>query len=274
MHLGKVLCSGHCFLGFRRFLFFGRHQCSFKISFGTPLIFNGLSIRGSFLRRVLHKFFVLCLIFFLFSFDLGDLLVQISDHHVQHRNHTGALFSFLRIGTESLWWWRWCNIRSLRERCCWWWLVKFRVVKFVETILRNSDDLLCRIVICQCLHILFMLFFPVFSCLCHLLVKRLDAILECLYLVTQCGDALLIISNCLAEVRDRELQCLEVVLSLIDHLLAILLLVVVILLLLFKKCDHVRDHLENFFEADLLALECERDEVNAVVLLIALVGLL
>merc|ERR1719324_814963 len=252
MHLGKVLCSGHCFLGFRRFLFFGRHQCSFKISFGALLIFNGLSIIRSFLCRILHKFFVLCLIFFLFSFDLGNLLVQISDHHVQHRNHTGALFSFLRVGTEGLWWWRWCNIRSLREHCCWWWLIKL-----IETILRNSDDLLCRIVICQCLHVLCMLFFPVFSCFFHLLVKSLDAILECLDLVRQCGNALLVISNCFAEIRNRELQCLEVVLSLIDHLLAILLLVVIILLFLFEKCYHVRDHLQNFIEANLLALECE-----------------
>jgi hypothetical protein len=59
-------------------------------------------------------------------------------------------------------------------------LVQFRIIKFVQPILCNSDDFFGSIIVCNGLDVICMLFLSLFCRLCYLLIQLLDAIFKSL----------------------------------------------------------------------------------------------
>merc|ERR1719478_652240 len=149
--------------------------------------------------------------------------------------------------------------------------VKLRVIKFLQAVLREQQDVLRGGEVRQVLDIGRVLLLPQLCRLCHRLVKRLDGVLKRFDLALERRDGPLLICDRLLEIRNVLLQGLLLVICCVELCQAVLLLRVVVRLFFREQCNKLVDHLDDLIEAHLLAPQREGQEVEARV--VALRGL-
>mmetsp|Transcript_77034 Transcript_77034/g.193766 ORF Transcript_77034/g.193766 Transcript_77034/m.193766 type:complete len:270 (+) Transcript_77034:570-1379(+) len=138
-------------------------------------------------------------------------------------------------------------------------------VDFVQALLGMLDDLFGGSVAGHALLELCILGLALLRGLRDRLVQCPDALLQGRDLVCESGDSLLDFLDGRVDVRHTTLQRLLLVGGIIKLLGAILLLIVVIRLLLLQSRHETLDHLDDLIHADLLAIQRQRDEVEASV---------
>mmetsp|Transcript_73492 Transcript_73492/g.212870 ORF Transcript_73492/g.212870 Transcript_73492/m.212870 type:complete len:330 (-) Transcript_73492:407-1396(-) len=263
------------------------------------LLGEGLAVRRTLLRRVRHQSLVVRLRILLNNLGLLHLLVEVGHEEVDHRDHAVALLALLRVRPERL---RRRRRRGLvaghgaelhkggadasardaaggrggiadahavgdavalgklrlRGR-----LIHFRVVKFVEPILRPQQNLLRSAIAGHQLLMLGILLLTLLRCLGNALIERLDTCLQRRDLLGQLRDVALHLVDGRLGILEGLLELLRLVLGLVELRLAVLLLVVVGLLLLAEICDHSVNHVDDLAEADGFAIQRQRDQVEA-----------
>mmetsp|Transcript_33126 Transcript_33126/g.65279 ORF Transcript_33126/g.65279 Transcript_33126/m.65279 type:complete len:205 (-) Transcript_33126:1412-2026(-) len=85
-------------------LFFFQFQgLRLQISFDTFFISQRLRVHPTFLSRISHHFFVLCLCILLINCGRLHLLCQVSLEHVEHCHDTSMLFALFFVSSPSFW---------------------------------------------------------------------------------------------------------------------------------------------------------------------------
>merc|ERR1719174_1064269 len=192
MNFGEVLGSVHSLLRLGCFLLVACDQVPLQVSLGALLVFDGLRIIGTLCGRLAHHGLVLRLILLLLGFDFRDLLIQVGNHHVHHRDDSSTLTSLLCISTKRLWRRGWCHtVLCKRWR---WSFIKFRIIKLVHAVLSHINKLFGSVVTRQGLNIIFVLLLPLLGRIRNLLVKRFNTIRKRFDLLRERSNPFLVVS--------------------------------------------------------------------------------
>mmetsp|Transcript_12876 Transcript_12876/g.29130 ORF Transcript_12876/g.29130 Transcript_12876/m.29130 type:complete len:259 (+) Transcript_12876:562-1338(+) len=148
------------------------------------------------------------------------------------------------------------------QHLLWRCLVELGIIEHVQSILGNPQKLLCSTIRSHKFSVLLILFFPVLSGLCDRLVKRFDAISECLQFLGERGYGLCGVCNRGIQVLQVLLEALDLVLCSVKLSFTILLLVIVIELFLSKDSNKFVNEREHLVKAHLAPREGHSDQVE------------
>mmetsp|Transcript_108284 Transcript_108284/g.336566 ORF Transcript_108284/g.336566 Transcript_108284/m.336566 type:complete len:279 (-) Transcript_108284:141-977(-) len=265
-------CLGRChsFLELRLVLQLHLLQLRLQVGLGRLLLLDRLQVGGSLCRRVRHQLLVVRLRVLFVDLHLRHLLLEVLLQEVHHRHDARRLLALLHVRPEGFRRRRRRLLRPagghlhqggpahvpgdalplrdllLRRR-----LVELRVVELVQAVRRHLQDLhRCRVSRHRLL-VLRVLLLPGRGRVRHLRVQVLDALLQGADLLRQRLDHGLGVGLRLLQVRDGELQRLQLVLRLVEPGLAVRLLLVVRLLLLLQERHHLIHHREDLAEVHL-----------------------
>merc|ERR1719199_589204 len=110
MHFSEVFVCQHCLFRRRCFLLFVLKQPGPKSSLFPLLVLKRFCIIGALCCGISDELLVFFLALLLFTVNLLDLFIQIGNHHIHHGDDTSAFLTLLCVGTECLWWRRWCHL--------------------------------------------------------------------------------------------------------------------------------------------------------------------
>mmetsp|Transcript_142457 Transcript_142457/g.455382 ORF Transcript_142457/g.455382 Transcript_142457/m.455382 type:complete len:480 (-) Transcript_142457:425-1864(-) len=256
-----------------------------------------LRVHGTLLGGVGHGLLIVALTGLLLGLGGGHLLLQILHEEVHHGHHTTALPALGLVGlrgrrrrrrgnprvdlhegdrdasagdaTGSLGGRRGAAVVDedavllgkllLRSG-----LVELGVIKLVHAVPGEQDQLLGSTVACHEILVLGVLSLAHLGGLCDGLVQLGDALHEGRDLLCRGRNALLRLCDESLKVPDRTLEGLLFVIGLIELDCAVLLLAFIINLFFLQGHDELIDHLDDLFEAHLLAAESEHDDVDAM----------
>mmetsp|Transcript_25395 Transcript_25395/g.64531 ORF Transcript_25395/g.64531 Transcript_25395/m.64531 type:complete len:349 (+) Transcript_25395:253-1299(+) len=279
-------------------------QIGLQIGLGTDLLRQRLRVSRALRRGVGHHGLVVGLSLVLPSLRLGHLLLHVLDQQVDHGDDAvaGLVLRLVgapggrrggrgRVGAQLVVHADLCERRDTGVGDATWGLsrrrgatvvredalllsqlllgsglVKLGVVKLVEAVLREAQDLLGRAIGGHELLVLDVLSLALLRRLGHRLVELNDAGLEGGDLLCRGLDALFCAGDGSLRVRNLAFQSLLAVVCVVELHVAVLLLVVVIELLLLQDHDHVVAHLDDFVESalvhGLLAAQDQRDHIE------------
>merc|ERR1719217_1443292 len=159
-----------------------RYEVSFHSGLCSFFFSDGLAVSSTLCRSIQNHLLVLPLCIFFCEFRFLALFLNFGLHHVHHCQHPPGLLTFLLVCSRGLWWGRWwgfaaspgmqernssasnatwrvcwsqgathvqSNALLLTELTLWWWLVQLGIIKLVESIFSNSDDLDDRSIRCH-----------------------------------------------------------------------------------------------------------------------------
>mmetsp|Transcript_39995 Transcript_39995/g.103513 ORF Transcript_39995/g.103513 Transcript_39995/m.103513 type:complete len:344 (+) Transcript_39995:248-1279(+) len=280
-------------------------QIGLQIGLGTDLLRQRLRVSRALRRGVGHHGLVVGLSLVLPSLRLGHLLLHVLDQQVDHGDDAvaGLVLRLVgapggrrggrgRVGAQLVVHADLCERRDTGVGDATWGLsrrrgatvvredalllsqlllgsglVKLGVVKLVEAVLREAQDLLGRAIGGHELLVLDVLSLALLRRLGHRLVELNDAGLEGGDLLCRGLDALFCAGDGSLRVRNLAFQSLLAVVCVVELHVAVLLLVVVIELLVLQHLDHIVAHLDDLVKRalahGLLAAQCQRDHVES-----------
>mmetsp|Transcript_113673 Transcript_113673/g.260924 ORF Transcript_113673/g.260924 Transcript_113673/m.260924 type:complete len:366 (+) Transcript_113673:310-1407(+) len=273
-------------------------QIALGLGQGRLILRHRLGIGRALLGAILHQLLIILLRVLLFQLVLIHLCLQIIHQAVDHAQHTTTLLLLVSAnlrgrrrsvnsvlldlhessghpGTSETTR-RGCgpdvtavcrvHLLFLTQNTLRGFLIQLRIVKLLEAILCELQNLNSGLVLRGTGHIVIVLLLTVLGCLSDRLVQVLDALLKGSDLLLRVLDGGVQVTVCLIQPLLLMRELLEPVLGLIEFLRAVCLLGIIVHLLLLQSVFHGINHLDDLIEVHLLALQRQCNQIQTWVL--------